>query len=157
MFLLEDKVLCAFWVTLLICTSQLRVLWILKPRYLAKLTLFSICPWMIYLECSGVLVICRTLHLSGWSSISHWSSHFCNVCRSCCRVHHSSSDLILRYRLIIYRALGEGAITTCMYFKRLGLDAARAELELTTSCLLSEITNTRLWQPVKTYFTKANL
>jgi hypothetical protein len=66
MFLLEkDKVLCAFTVTLLMCTSQLRVLWIFKPRYLAELTLFSTCPWMVYLDCSGILVvICRTLHFS---------------------------------------------------------------------------------------------
>jgi hypothetical protein len=74
-----------------------------KRRYLAELTLFSTCTWMVYLDCSGVLiVICRTLHLSGWSCISHWSSHFCNVSRSCCMVRRSSSHLILRYRLIIY-------------------------------------------------------
>jgi hypothetical protein len=75
-----------------------------KPRYLAELTLFSICLWMVYSDCSRVLlfVICRTLHLSGWSCINHWSLHFCNVSRSCCRVRRSSSDLILRYRLIIY-------------------------------------------------------
>jgi hypothetical protein len=86
------------------CSCQLRVLWIFKPRYLAQLTLFSTCPWIVYLDCSGVLlvVIYRTLHLSGWSCISHWSSHFCNVSRSCCRMRRSSSDLILRYRLIIY-------------------------------------------------------
>jgi hypothetical protein len=100
MFLIEkDKALCAFWVTPLMCTSKLRF----KPRYLAELTLFSTCPWMLNLDCSGVLVaICRTLHLSGWSCIRPWSSHFCNVSRSCCRVHRSSSDLILRSRLIIY-------------------------------------------------------
>jgi hypothetical protein len=59
---------------------------------------------MVYLDCSEVLlvVICRTLHLSGWSCISYWSSHFCNVSRSCCRVRRSSSDLILWYRLINY-------------------------------------------------------
>ena len=104
MFLLEkDKVLCAFWVTSLMWTSKLRVLWMFKPRYLAELPLFSTCPWMVKLDCSGVLVaICRTLHLFGWSCISHWSSHFCNVSRSCCRVRRSFSDLILRSRLIIY-------------------------------------------------------
>jgi hypothetical protein len=104
MFLLEkDNVLCAFWVTLLMCTSQLRVLWMFKPKYLAELTLFSTCLWIVYLDCSGVLVaICRTSHLFGWSCISHWSSDFCNVSRSCCRVHRSSSDLILRSKFIIY-------------------------------------------------------
>jgi hypothetical protein len=101
MFLLEkDKVLCAFWVTSLnMCTSKISVLWM----YLAELTLFSTCPWMVNLDCSGALVaIFRTLHLSEWSSISHWSLHFCNVSRSCCRVCQSSSDLILRSRLFIY-------------------------------------------------------
>jgi hypothetical protein len=95
MFLLEkDKVLCAFWVT--------SVSWMFKPRYLAELPLFSTCPWMVNFDCSGVLVaICRTLHLFGWSCISHWSSHFCNVSGSC-KVRRSSSDLILRSRLIIY-------------------------------------------------------
>jgi hypothetical protein len=57
---------------------------------------------MAFLNFSGVLVaICRTLHLSGWSCICHWSSHFCNVSRSCCRMRQSSSDLIPRFRLII--------------------------------------------------------
>jgi hypothetical protein len=43
------------------------ILWMFKPRHLAELTLFSTCPWMVYLDCSGILVvICRTLHLSGW-------------------------------------------------------------------------------------------
>jgi hypothetical protein len=66
MFLLEkDKitvVLCDVCVTLFMCSSQLRVLWMSKPRYLAELTLFSICPWVVYLDYSGVLllVICRT-------------------------------------------------------------------------------------------------
>jgi hypothetical protein len=71
-----------------------------KHRYLAELTLFSTCPWMVYFDCNGVLVvICSTLICS---YISHWSSHFCNVSRSCCMVHRSSSHLILRSRLIIY-------------------------------------------------------
>jgi hypothetical protein len=65
--------------------------------------LFNTCPWMVYLDFSGVLVkIRRSLHLSGWSCINHSSSHFCNVSRSCCRMCRSSSDLILQYRLIIY-------------------------------------------------------
>jgi hypothetical protein len=99
MFLLEkDKVLCAFWVTSLMLSSKVWVLWMFKPRYLAELPLFSACPWMVKLDCSGVLVaICRTLHLFGWICISHWSSHFCNVSRSCCRVRRSFSDLILDY------------------------------------------------------------
>jgi hypothetical protein len=49
MFLLEkDKVLCAFWVTLLMCTSQLRVLWMFKPRYLnwrSWRCLVPVCRW----------------------------------------------------------------------------------------------------------------
>jgi hypothetical protein len=104
MFLLEkDEGLCAFCVTLLMCTSQQWVLWKFKPRYLAELTLFNTCPLMVYFDCSGVLVvICRTLHLSGGSCFSHWSSHFCNVSRCCCTVRRFSSDLMLRYRLIIY-------------------------------------------------------
>jgi hypothetical protein len=98
MFLLEkDNVLCDVCVTLLMCSSQQRVLWMFKPRYLAELTLFSTCPWMVYLDCSTcpwmvyldctgvmVVVICRWMYrvcVSGWSCISHWSSHFYNVSR----------------------------------------------------------------------------
>jgi hypothetical protein len=75
-----------------------------KPRYLAELTLLSTCLRMMYLDCNGVLLvmICITLHLSAWSCISHWSSHFYNVSKSCCRVRLPSSDLILWYRLPIY-------------------------------------------------------
>jgi hypothetical protein len=58
---------------------------------------------MVNLDWSGVLVaISRTLHLFGWICISHWSSHFCNVSGSCCKVRRSSSDLIIRSRLIMY-------------------------------------------------------
>jgi hypothetical protein len=46
-------VLCAFFVTLLMWSSQLRVLCMFKPRYLAELTLFSTCPWMVYLDSCG--------------------------------------------------------------------------------------------------------
>jgi hypothetical protein len=105
MFLLEklkDEVLCAFYNTLLMCTSQERVLWMSKQRYVAELTLFSTCPWMVYLDCSGVLVIFKNLHLSGRSCICHWYFHSCNVSRYCCWVLQSSSGPILRYKLIIY-------------------------------------------------------
>jgi hypothetical protein len=104
MSLLEkDEVLCAFHVSLLMCMTQEWVLWVFKPRNLAELTLFSTCTCMVYLDCSWALVVIhRTLHLSGRNCISHWSSHFCNVSRSICRVHRSSSGLILRYRMIIY-------------------------------------------------------
>jgi hypothetical protein len=57
---------------------------------------------------------------------------------------------IISQRLVILtsecRVLGEGAITT--YIKRLKFDAADT---ITTSCILSESTTTRLPQPVKTY------
>jgi hypothetical protein len=73
-----------------------------KRRNLAELTWFRTCPWMVFLNCSGVLVICRTSHLSGRSYISHWCSHFCNMSKSYYMVRRSSSHLILRSRLIIH-------------------------------------------------------
>ena len=98
-------------------------IWMFKPRYLAELPLFSACPWMVKLDCSGVLVaICRTLHLFGCSYISHWSSHFCNVSRSCCRVRRSSSDLILRSRLITY---GFASRSACMETSPLPMEGCK--------------------------------
>jgi hypothetical protein len=41
-----------------------------QTQVLAELTLCSIYPWMVYLDCGGVLVVIyRTLPLSGWSCI----------------------------------------------------------------------------------------
>jgi hypothetical protein len=101
-----------------------------KPRYLAELPFFSTCPWMVTLNCSGFLVaICRTLHLFGWSCISHWSSYFWKVSRSCCRVHRSSSDFIRRSRLIIY-----GFATRSKMFKLYG-DIANGGLQNLGLCL----------------------
>jgi hypothetical protein len=102
MFLLEkDKVLYAFWVTLLKCTFY----GCSNPgTWRSWRCLVPVLGWYTCMDCSGVLVvICRTLHLSGWSCVSYLSSHaFCNVSRSYFRVCRSSSDLILLSRFIIY-------------------------------------------------------
>jgi hypothetical protein len=39
--------LCAFCVFLLMWLSQRKVLWMFIPRFLAWLTLFSTCPWIV--------------------------------------------------------------------------------------------------------------
>jgi hypothetical protein len=90
MLLLEkDKVLCDFCVSVLIWSSQQRVLWMFvclfvysrlsnfsairrlsKPRYLAEMTLFSTCPLMVYLEyCRILLVVIFVCHFSPYSTI----------------------------------------------------------------------------------------
>jgi hypothetical protein len=107
MFLLgKDKVLCDVCITLLMCSSQLRVLWMFKARYLAELMLFITCT--VYLDCSGVLliVICRTLHLFGWSCI-RLSVMCLDLVVGCAP---SFTDLILQYRLIIYGFMSRSRI-----------------------------------------------
>jgi hypothetical protein len=92
-------VLCAFRITLLMWLSHHRVLWMFKPRFLAELTLFSTCPWMVYLYSYEVFIyLLWSVELCtcpGWIVSGIAFSHFCIVSRPCYRVH---TDLIFRYR-----------------------------------------------------------
>ena len=84
----KTKVELAFLVILSMWLSQLKLLWIFSPRYLAESVWFTTRPWMVYSLWIGdyLFVAMSTSDLSGLNLINQLFSHCCKLSKSLCRI-----------------------------------------------------------------------
>ena len=84
----KTKVEFAFLVILSMWLSQLKLLCIFSPRYLAESVWFNAWPWMVYSLWIGdfLFVAMSISHLSGLNLINQLFSHCCKLSKSLCRM-----------------------------------------------------------------------
>ena len=100
----EEAEMLAFVHTLLMCSLQFMALLIVTPKYLALLTVSSMCPCSSYWCSRGfqLWVAGSEVHFPGWKAISHLFSHSASCLRSCssCSWVWSSGQVTILYAAV---------------------------------------------------------
>ena len=83
------------------CLFQERLEEMSTPRYLDCVSASRVCFFRLKTKMTGdrARVMRRTLHLSGWNSQSHISSHVASSLKSSCSWRQSWIDLTVRYMI----------------------------------------------------------